>query len=68
MKIGDKFDEEGEHHTATFIVTKIENNRVFAKEVLNENKQILGEERSFSEDELLHGNTFCSYWFHKGEV
>ena len=65
IRIGDKFTEESEHNSKDFIVTKIEKGRIFAKEVINENIQKYGEERSFSEEELLHGKTFCSYWFYQ---
>lgn len=65
IRVGDKFTEEMEHQDTTYVITKIEQGRIFAKEIINEKMQRYGAECSFSEDELLHGNTFCSYWFHQ---
>ena len=65
IRIGDRITEETAHQSTIYIVTKIEKGCIFAKTVINENTQRYGDERLFSEDELLHGNTFCSYWFHQ---
>ena len=63
FEVGEKFLEVWEHHDELFVITRIENGNIFAKRIFNEEKQVFGAEERFTEDDLLKGNSFCSYLF-----
>ena len=63
IKVGEKFTESSEHSDTSYIVTRVEGDKVYAKEFIA--GKSYEPEHTFSEKELLHGNAFCSYWFWK---
>lgn len=64
--IGEEFIEETEHNITHYIITRVENDYVYAKKIFNKEKNLHSDyKRKFSKKELIEGDTFASYWFKK---